>query len=219
VCCPQQLPLTITSDEFKKPKSDDDVIPSKLGEILLELKVTNFPEGQKEISFELEIVAEDDPQAIISTTEMVPTELEYSCDCESTEQLLKTGRNPNVLQKPWKRNEAVLRCKSGEENGYIYLMSRNVCVMEMGAIALGDIWHFSKDRPSTYGTSCTQIRKEVSDGVAQIRVKRYYRNSVVPAGSTGYFPLPLPISRLPLPPLPLPLPVLLPAGNGKKIHP
>jgi hypothetical protein len=57
---------------------------------------------------------------------MVPTQLEYSCDCESTEQLLKTGRNPNVLQKPWKRNEAVLRCKSGEENGLMAIMGCNI---------------------------------------------------------------------------------------------
>jgi hypothetical protein len=100
------LPLTITSDEFKKPKSDDDVIPSKLGEILLELKVTNFPEGQKEISFELEIIAEDDPLEI---------QTEFSCDCESTENLFRTERNPNVVHSAWNRNVAVLKCKSGEE--------------------------------------------------------------------------------------------------------
>jgi hypothetical protein len=40
--------------------------------------------------------------------------------------------------------------------------------MEMGTIALGDIWHFSKDRPSKYGTSCARIRAEVSNGVAQM---------------------------------------------------
>jgi hypothetical protein len=120
------LPLTITSDEFKKPTTNDDVIPSpsKFGEILLELKVTNFAEGQKEISFELEIFAEDDPFAKTdvpssSTTELVPILWEYSCDCDSLIKLLRMERNPDVSVIELNNDVAVQKCKSGEEKTLI----------------------------------------------------------------------------------------------------